>query len=123
MPDLFDSIEADVAEATAREMRAIADDIKERVSIPVGYRIGPRGGTYKIRSKPGEPPRKDTGNLQASITPDTIVVGDQVAGSIQAKAPYSDPLENQMDRLIMTDLLDEFSERFADAVARAAGNR
>lgn len=48
---------------------------KELISIPgTAYTLGKRGGrgskriTGAVRSKPGEPPRKQTGRLRASVT-------------------------------------------------------
>jgi hypothetical protein len=41
--------------------------LQKTISKPVGIRRGKRGGVHKIRSKPGEPPRKDTGFLHANV--------------------------------------------------------
>lgn len=41
----------------ARELDVLVHD---KIKKPVGIRRGPKGGVIKVRSKPGEPPRKDS---------------------------------------------------------------
>ena len=42
-------------------------NVRRNISVPVATSIGPRGGIIKERSKPGEFPRKDFGNLWKDI--------------------------------------------------------
>jgi hypothetical protein len=49
----------------AKEMQVIA---RNEIKKPVGIRRGPKGGVHKVRSKPGQPPRRDSGNLYAGTT-------------------------------------------------------
>lgn len=58
MKDVMDRVE-DVMEGVGRDVSA---DLKKTISIPVV-----RQGAKVIRSKPGEPPRKDTGRLYNSV--------------------------------------------------------
>jgi hypothetical protein len=44
----------------AKEMTVMA---RAQIQRRVGIRRGPKGGVIKIRSKPGESPRRDSGNL------------------------------------------------------------
>lgn len=44
----------------AKELDVLVHD---KIKKPVGVRRGKKGGVIKIRSKPGEPPRKDSGFL------------------------------------------------------------
>jgi hypothetical protein len=89
MPHLFDEIEAEVAEEMATIVETVAVDIREEIGVPVGYRIGPEGGTYKIRSKPGEKPRKDSGELQDEIVADVTREEGIVTGTVDALAPHA----------------------------------
>lgn len=117
---LFDEMEADIADAMRDVGEKIAIDIKDRISVPVGYRIGPRGGVVKIRSRRGEPPRKDTGRLQKEIASDVIAAQGQVEGSVYAKTPYAGHLENELNRPIMTDASEVYDDLIADGATRAA---
>lgn len=49
----------------AKEQQA---DLRHTIGKSVIRRRGPKGGIRKIRSKPGQPPRKDTGFLQSHTT-------------------------------------------------------
>jgi len=95
-----------IEEAVQTHLDELRDNIKEAISIPVETVIGPRGGIIKIRSKPGEPPRKDTGRLHSSITNGVIVAGDTISGSVSTETPYATPLEHQLNRPIMRAKLE-----------------
>ena len=79
-----------VREAAAEAMRGMAPelvaDINALISVPVG-RIGGR----TIRSRPGEPPRLDTGNLRASNA--SSVDADALRLTAYNTAPYAATLE------------------------------
>lgn len=67
-PDqLIDTIEMTIAYSFHKSGDYITDDIRQKISVPVEYVRGPRDGIHVIRSKPGEFPRKEYGNLQRSI--------------------------------------------------------
>lgn len=117
---LFDEIQRDVADKSRQIVEKIAIDVQDRISVPVGYKIGPRGGTTKIRSKPGEPPRKDTGKLKAGVQSDVIEASGQIAASVFDEVPYAEPLEDKHDRPIMTDLMDTYEDLYVDGLAQAA---
>lgn len=127
MPDDFDLVVDEIVRDIAREQQATAEkivaDVQDRVGKPVGYRIGPRGGETKIRSKRGEPPRKDTGRLQRSINAETIEVGDQIATSINpGDVPYAEPLQMDLDRPIFSDELDATTDLILDRTVEAIEN-
>lgn len=106
-PPLFDRIARLIADAHRDTGSAVVIDVKDRVSVPVGYAIGPRGGSRKIRSKPGEPPRKDKGNLQASIASETIEpTGDVIDSSVSASVPYARRLELDLHRPIFENEIE-----------------
>ncbi len=50
-------------------------ELRDLVAKPVG-----RSGSKIIRSKPGEPPRRETGKYQASIKHTVTVAGNRVRG-------------------------------------------
>lgn len=54
----------------------IREALRDAVSKPVG-----RSGTRIIRSKPGEPPRRETGKYQGSITHYTRRQGNAIRGA------------------------------------------
>lgn len=62
--ELRDRIIVPVFEQAGSDM---VNDMREMISVPVEYIAGPRGGIIVIRSNPGEPPRRETGDLWASI--------------------------------------------------------
>lgn len=107
-------------ESLGRDMQA---DMRQLISVPVQYvnagsgrpakpkpignRPGPgltqRAGVGKavVRSKRGEPPRKEFGFLQKSMTTDTVDEGDGVTarmGSDTSIADYAERLEERMSR-------------------------
>lgn len=74
---------------------------------PIGSKPGPGltqrpgAGHAVVRSKRGEPPRKEFGFLYKSMTTDTTVSGSRVItrmGSDDSIAGYAEPLEEQLDR-------------------------
>jgi hypothetical protein len=67
---------------------AMVEDVRDRISVPVEY-----VGDYVIRSSPGEPPRKEFGNLWGSCE---HTVDNQPALTVMAggpSAPYAKKLE------------------------------
>lgn len=100
-------------EALAAPMEDLADDVRKRIGVPVE-----RSGGRVIRSKPGEPPRRDTGRLQASVDAARIENDSHVVASVSVDTPYARKLNDQMDRPIFGDLLDQHTDAIADAVAR-----
>jgi hypothetical protein len=86
----------------------IVPEIKDRIGTPVGFEIGPRGGTRIIRSKPSEPPRKETGNLQKSIAGETQIESDSIVLEISSDVKYAPFLDPNKQRIIFTDVAEEF---------------
>jgi hypothetical protein len=92
-----DDIMRQVAAQTEKELDALgqkmADWMKKLIGVPVvRARIpGTRrlGKAVIIRSQPGEPPRKDTGRLQASVHHLTYRVGWKVKLVVSANTPYA----------------------------------
>jgi hypothetical protein len=117
--EVFDAIALDVEKAHIQAGDDLATELKYKVSVPVQYVAGPRGGTRVIRSLPGEPPRKETGRLQASINHETVAAGDVVETAITAAAPYAARLQEQMNRPITDGESDAVERLFIDPVANA----
>jgi hypothetical protein len=65
--------------------------IKQRISIPVGRDAN---GNVVQRSLPGEPPRKEHGQLQMHVEQKVSVKGDGIKGEVYASRP---PIENLDD--------------------------
>ena len=79
-----------VKAATAYLFAKVIDNI----SVPVGSITGPRGGITKVRSKPGEFPRKDLENLTNTLMSDVSVVSTGVwDGWVGSPLDYSVFLE------------------------------
>ena len=113
--EVLDDIARDIASAQQVAAQAIVDDVKQRVSIPVD-----KSTTPWTRSKPGEPPRKDTGRLQSSIQAETLNTGDQIATSINpGDVPYAERLQMEMARPIFERVLDEHTDDLLDRIAQA----
>lgn len=117
--DLFDEIIAAVLREHDVVAAKVASDVKDRISVPVGYKIGPRGGSTKIRSKKGEPPRKDTGRLYQSITSESITDTDEVNTSVYTEVEYATYLEDDLDRPIFENELEAVEDLILDHVIEA----
>jgi len=66
--------------------QAIADDLRQLISVPVGR---DERGRVTVRSKPGEPPRKDTGRLYESVTHVVYRAGGRVRLVVATNTPYA----------------------------------
>jgi hypothetical protein len=62
--------------------------IKERISVPVGRDAN---GNVVVRSQPGEPPRKEHGQLQSHVAHSVEVQGEKVVGSVYSHRPPREP--------------------------------
>lgn len=114
MSELFDRIARRAEAALLEEMTALKGDVQKRISVPVV-----RQGGRTIRSKPGEPPRRDTGRLLASAAAQTIDAARTVQGSVSVTTPYAKRLNNAMNRPIFGALLQERKARILDALRRS----
>jgi hypothetical protein len=65
--------------------------IKQRISIPVGRDAN---GNVVVRSAPGEPPRKEFGQLQSHVEHDVVVQGEKVVGSVYSHRPPREPRDD-----------------------------
>jgi hypothetical protein len=87
--DLFDEIRTDCFQAMERVGEAVRDEWQSRVSVPVEYVAGPRGGVVVVRSLPGEPPRKETGELHDSIQAATESDADVLTTTVDSEVPHA----------------------------------
>lgn len=92
----FDIIESRVYAALRAEGEDARQRLVEMTSVPVQIVPGPRGGKRIVRSAPGEPPRLETGDLNAGF--DSRVTADSKAGlvtlTVENPVEYSGFLEN-----------------------------
>jgi len=116
---LFEDILPAILRAHEVAAGKIVSDVQDRISVPVGYKIGPKGGSTKIRSKRGESPRKDTGKLHADIQSASITDNDQVSTSVFTEVIYAEPLENDLDRPIFGMELEAVEDLILDSVIEA----
>lgn len=117
--EVFDAIVSAVRAAHEKTTDDFAVELKYKVSVPIQIVRGPRGGKRIIRSKPGEPPRKETGKLQASIKAQTIAPADVVASGITADAPYAVALQERLNRPITDGEIPTLETQLLNAVADA----
>ena len=118
---LFDDIAADVAAGLQRQGDLIVAAVRQDLSVPVGTRRGPRGGRLTTRSRPGEPPRMETGRLRAGVT-SSVTLADNVATlTVTDPVAYASPLQGpKLARIVTSTVPDRFTDQVADAVASAA---
>lgn len=115
--DLFDRISASVERALQPVLDAMAQQVRQRIGVPVDKSKRPW-----VRSKPGEPPRKDTGQLQASTNIQTIDANSEIRGSVSVERPYARRLNNEMDRPIFGDILQQNRDTILNAMRRGVTN-
>lgn len=115
--DLFDRIPASVERALQPVLDAMAQQVRQRIGIPVDKSKKPW-----VRSKPGEPPRKDTGQLQASTNIQSIDANSEIRGSVSVERPYARRLNNEMDRPIFGDILQQNRDAILQAMRRGVTN-
>lgn len=92
-------------------------DVQKRIGIPVQRTKG-----KTVRSKPGEPPRKDTGRLQASAAAQTVDATRSVQGSVSVSTPYAKRLNDEMNRPIFGSTLADNREAISRAMRAAIVN-
>lgn len=114
MSSLFDRIGQNVQKALETKLGEMRDEVQKRISVDVER----RGGKV-IRSRPGEPPRRDTKKLYKSAESEVIHTDDTVTGAVSVETPYAQRLNDpaQLDRPIFGDILRNNVESIRD-VAR-----
>jgi hypothetical protein len=117
-PNPFDEIEADLGPVLRDVAEEMLARVQDRISVDVE-----RVGSRVIRSKPGEHPRRDTGNLYASFIVEENTENHTVAAAVTTDVEYAVYLQLGMDRPI-TDagpdgpaLLDEYEPLVIDRIA------
>lgn len=115
--DLFDRIPASVERAIKPVLDAMAEQVRQRIGVPVDKSKRPW-----VRSLPGEPPRKDTGRLQTSTATQTIDANSEVRGSVSVQTPYAQRLNNQMNRPIYGQILQQNREAILSAMRSGVTN-
>jgi hypothetical protein len=116
---LFGPIAIDVAAALTAEGERIVAAKRQDLSVPVGTARGPKGQRLTVRSKPGEPPRRETGRLQAGFQANVATAALASALTITDPVPYAVPLQQSMRRIVTSDVDARFGDRVLDAVAAA----
>jgi hypothetical protein len=117
---VLDAIHAAVADSIEQTARDIADDLRHRMSVPVV-----RSGSKVIRSRPGEPPRKDKGGLVASVQV-RMILGDAAAPVVaeifsdsEIAVYLEEGTEHMSPRPVWGVVAAEWAERATQRVALA----
>lgn len=116
--DFWEDVAHDVAAALSPEAATIVEAKQRDLGVPAGSVRGPRGGLRTVASRPGEPPRKRTGRLQAGMVADVTQAGLVVTLRVNDPVSYAVPLENS-GRVITSDVDARFGERVLDVIATA----
>jgi hypothetical protein len=111
---IMGQIQAALVSGMPEALQPLQEAIQARVSVPVE-----RDGGRTIRSKRGEPPRKDKGNLYANVEVSVLEGADTVRGSVSVNVPYAKTLNDDLDRPIAGDE----PERHLDGIATALADR
>ncbi len=80
--------------AVAKTAADLTADIQRRINVPVG-----RSGSRVIRSKPGEPPRREFGNYRASWETRDARSGDEITGTAGTTSNLGPWLERGTSRM------------------------
>lgn len=115
---LTDKLAARLARGLLPAMEDVRTEVQQRISVPVE-----RVGKKVIRSKPGEPPRRDTGRLYTSAAAQVIDATRQVVGSVSVDTPYARRLVRQMNRPIFGPVLSKHRPAILAALRRAVADR
>ena len=95
-------IKDDILSALAVGMTDLADKAAEHGQSIVGVPIELRPPMFPVRSKKGEPPRRETGELQQSIRASEVEMGEnKVSASVSAGARYARELQERYQRPFM----------------------
>jgi hypothetical protein len=124
--DFAQGIVADILDAVAEEAERlgaeIAADVRESIDIPVE----PTSSGYVVRSRPGEPPRRESGHLWESIGFE-VARDDgrrRVGLSVYSDDPKAAGLEYGRDdvrpRPFMAPAFDRWADQVAERIADAA---
>lgn len=122
-----DGIMADINGSAEQAYRAVGPEVEayavQLVSVPVG-----RQGSKIIRSKPGEPPRKETGGVAGGIGHEVRRDAEDqptlIVYAIGAVAGYlTDGTSRMAKRPFMEPTFDRWAEPVCDRVADAVGRR
>lgn len=114
-PNPFDAIADDLADLAREFSRRVEARVQENLSVPVEY-VG--GGV--IRSKEGEHPRRETGNLRGSTQARVRRPGPgEVAVELDSAAGYAERLQLEMNRPITNNVPGEFEDDWLETCARA----
>jgi hypothetical protein len=114
---LFEGIQSDVFTAAEAHGNQTRDDWKDRVSIDVV-----RSGSQVIRSLPGEPPRRDRGDLYDNIESRTEADAEVITVSVDTDIPHALFTDAGTDRMAARPHApdpDEFLASLVDAVIDA----
>lgn len=106
-PQVEAEIRLELARRLTTAVRLVADKVKQNIDTPVFP-----------RSKPGEYPRRETGNLQHSVRSYTTPIGLNLVGVVATDVPYGWYLEKSLKREFLSRTLKEQSRAILRVIAR-----
>jgi hypothetical protein len=118
MPVNLDFIRQRVHRAVVAVLKEEQQHTEAILSVPVGYGVG---GYVTVRSRPGEPPRLETGELQGNVDSSAELHPDRVEGRIRVERPSTPDvpfiLQEQMSRPILTQSETRLRTNGGDRIA------
>jgi hypothetical protein len=119
--DFVDAVRADEFRAIQAFAEGVAETIREKISVDVEYATNRKGTLVVVkRSLPGEPPRRETGDLYRSIAASTAEAdAGEVSVEVSSDMFYAPILEEKMDRPYLASTLDETFDDFCDRMVSA----
>lgn len=110
----IDLVAIAVQEAFEAQAPELVQFVQGNLSVPVV-----KAGKKRIRSKPGEHPRLDKGKLKREISASVTADGDAIRLELSSPTPYAGKLQEEMGRVIFSDVVDERGDQLLDAVVEA----
>ena len=119
--DIADSLVRKARDGMGKVAQELADRWRKLIAVPVEGK-----GRTAIRSKPGEPPRRETGEYQDSIESRVEIEGDKVtavAGTTMERGVWLEKGTGRMKpRPHASKVADEFGGEVVDRVAEVIGD-
>ena len=115
---LIDHLLDRVATAWVAEGERAVSDVRVDLDQPAQVAIGPRGGRRLIGARPGQFPRKRTGQLQAGVTAAVARGDDDVTLTIDDPVAHATYLQDA-GYVVTSNLPDELVGPLAEAAVDA----
>ncbi len=115
---LFEWLAARVADGWTAEADAIVSAKRSDLGNAATVTTGPRGGRRVVGAKPGGPPNKRSGRLQAGVVATVVRDGLAVTLTVDDPVAHAGPLQGR-GYVVTSDVADRFADPLADAAVRS----